>query len=286
LRKLAPGPLAAQLAMFLGYVRRGMAGCTAAGIAFVLPSFLMVVAIAAAYTAFGGLPVVQALFYGIGPAAIGIVAVAAARLAMKTVKRDRLLIAVYVAAAAWTAVLQRELVAAFVAAGLLTLAVRGGGMRRMSGAAGFLPFRAAAPHVAGLGSLLVFFAKAGLFVFGSGLAIVPFLYDGVVREHHWLTDGQFVDTIAVAMITPGPVVITVAFIGFLVAGLPGALVAAVGMFAPVYLMVALLAPLFRRHSGVPRLRSFVAGVTAAARAGSPAPRSCWPSGRFTTASAY
>ena len=265
--QLAPGPLAAQLAMYLGYVPCGIAGCTAAGVGFVLPSFLIVVAIAAAYTAYGGLPIVQALFYGIGPAAIGIVAVAAGRLAVKTVRRDALLMGVYVVAAAWTAILQRELVAAFAAAGIVTVLARSGRQRRARCSPAILPIALVPPHWAGLLGLLAFFAKAGLFVFGSGLAIVPFLYDGVVREHHWLTDRQFVDAIAIAMITPGPVVITVAFIGFLVAGMPGATVAAIGIFAPVYVMVALFAPLFRRWSAEPRVRLFVAGVTAAAAGG-------------------
>jgi chromate transporter len=266
--QLAPGPLAAQLAMYLGYVSRGVVGCTAAGLGFVLPSFLMVLAIAAAYSRYGGLTVVQALFYGIGPATIGVMGIAAGRLAGKTVKRDPLLVAIYAAAAGWTAILQRELVAAFVAAGVLTAVVRAGRSWRLRGAPAFLPFAWTAPVSSiGLLPLLLFFARAGMFVFGSGLAIVPFLYDGVVREHSWLNDRQFLDAIAVAMITPGPVVIAVAFIGFLVAGVPGAVVSALGIFAPAYLMVVIVAPLFRQWVGRPVVRSFVAGVTAAAAGG-------------------
>src|SRR5205807_3399525 len=116
----------------------------------------------------------------------------------------------------------------------------------------------------GLFGIFLYFAKAGLFVFGSGLAVVPFLYGGVVQEHHWLTERQFVDAVAVAMITPGPVVITVAFIGYLVAGISGATAAAVGIFFPVYLIVVLLAPSYKRWAKNPQLNAFVRGVTAAA----------------------
>ena len=112
--------------------------------------------------------------------------------------------------------------------------------------------------------LLGFFSKAGAMVFGSGLAIVPFLYGGVVREYHWLNERQFMDAVAVAMITPGPVVITVAFIGYLVRGLWGATLAAVGVFLPVYLFVVIPSPWFKKHAKDPGLNAFVKGVTAAA----------------------
>jgi len=117
---------------------------------------------------------------------------------------------------------------------------------------------------AGGTTLFWFFTKAGAFVFGSGLAIVPFLYGGVVREHGWLTDQQFLDAVAVAMITPGPVVITVAFIGYLVQGLGGAVLAALGVFLPCYLFVVIPAPFYARFADNPRLKAFVDGVTAAA----------------------
>src|SRR6185436_15115988 len=113
-------------------------------------------------------------------------------------------------------------------------------------------------------SLLVFFTKAGAFVFGSGLAIVPFLHQGVVQQFGWLTEQQFLDAVAVAMITPGPVVITVAFIGYLVAGTAGAIVAAIGIFLPVYVFTIVPAPWFQRHRHNPQLQAFAAGATAAA----------------------
>ena len=115
-----------------------------------------------------------------------------------------------------------------------------------------------------LGQIGLFFAKAGAFVFGSGLAIVPFLYGGVVTEHHWLNDKQFVDAVAVAMITPGPVVITVGFIGYLVAGFAGACVAALGTFLPCYLFTVLPAPYFKKYGRLPAVKAFVDGITAAA----------------------
>src|SRR5258708_30152082 len=112
--------------------------------------------------------------------------------------------------------------------------------------------------------IFIFVTKAGIFVFGSGLAIVPFLYGGVVKEYHWLNERQFVDAVAVAMITPGPVVITVGFIGFLIAGLPGATVAAVATFLPCYLFTIIPAPYFKKYGKRPGIVSFVDGVAAAA----------------------
>jgi chromate transporter len=115
-----------------------------------------------------------------------------------------------------------------------------------------------------LSQIAIFFAEAGAFVFGSGLAIVPFLYGGVVNNHHWLTERQFVDAVAVAMITPGPVVITVGFIGYLVAGFAGAAVAALATFLPCYLFTIIPAPYFRKHGKKPAIVAFVDGCTAAA----------------------
>jgi chromate transporter len=115
-----------------------------------------------------------------------------------------------------------------------------------------------------LTQILLFFTKAGAFVFGSGLAIIPFLQQGVVQQFGWLTEHQFLDAVAVAMITPGPVVITVAFIGFIVAGLAGAVMASIGIFLPVYLFTIIPAPWFKRHRDNPQLKAFVDGATAAA----------------------
>lgn len=250
--------------MYLGYVSRGVLGATVSAFTFVSPSLLMVIGLAVAYVRFGATSWVEECFYGVGPSVIALIAVAACRLGSKVVKRDGLLLAIFAVVAIWTAISQRELVALFLAAGAGTVLVRNFAALRRKPRPVFL--FAALPGGSGSGGLplLMFFAKAGLFVFGSGLAIVPFLYAGVVQDHRWLTDRQFLDAVAVAMITPGPVVITVAFIGYLADGFRGAMLAALGIFAPVYLMVILLAPLFRRHSRNPLVRSFVMGVTAAA----------------------
>ncbi|MCD4485912.1 chromate efflux transporter, partial [Chromobacterium vaccinii] len=210
LAQIAPGPLAAQLAIYLGYVHYRVLGASAAGFAFVLPSFLMVLALGWAYQVFGGLPWMQAVFYGVGAAVIGIMAISAHKLAAKNLKSDRLLWAIFAVLALLTIVTQSEIAWLFIAAGLLVwlLRCRPRPWSGTLGAALPLPLLPAVSDPGLLLQLTVFFAKAGTFVFGSGLAIVPFLYGGIVSEHHWLTDKQFVDAVAVAMITPGPVVIT------------------------------------------------------------------------------
>lgn len=263
--QLCPGPLAAQLAMYLGYIRGGLIGATLVGGVFILPSFLMVVLLAAAYVNFGGLAWMSASFYGIGAAVIAIIARSALKLVKSAIKTDKLLWSIFLALLISTAVTEREIVWLFLAGGLLALLVRS--TPRLAGA------RATCILLFGGGSvawnstfmqLLVFFIKASLFVFGSGLAIVPFLHGGVVLEHHWLNERQFIDAVAVAMITPGPVVITVAFIGYLVGGFTGAVAAGLGVFLPVYLLVVIFGPQYNRFAANPQLRAFVQGVTAAA----------------------
>ena len=275
LAQLMPGPLAAQLAMYLGYVHYRVVGATVIGMAFVLPSFLMVVAIGWAYVRYGGLPWMQAAFYGVGAAAIGIIAISAYKLTTKNIGKDKLLWAIYLVTAGITVWTQSESVWLFLGAGVLVWLVRAPPKRWFgNGAAPALwgldeQWTSTTAFASGLDwSLLTqlgaFFAKAGAFVFGSGLAIVPFLYAGVVTENHWLNERQFVDAVAVAMITPGPVVITVGFIGYLIAGLPGAAVAAAGTFLPCYLFTVLPAPYFKKYGKRPGLIAFVNGVTAAA----------------------
>jgi len=263
LAQLAPGPLAAQLAMYLGFVRGGVIGATLVAVAFILPSFFMVWAISVAYVAYGGLPWMQAVFYGVGAAVIGIIARSAYKLTRLTLKRDVLLWTIFLVVAVATAWTQREILWLFLVAGVVPLLIK---QRKSLAVLVGAPLAAAPATVSGssVGGLLWFFAKAGAFVFGSGLAIVPFLYGGVVQEHHWLNERQFLDAVAVAMITPGPVVITVAFIGYLVAGAQGMVAAAVGVFLPVYLFVVIPAPYFRRYGGSDAIKAFVGGVTAAA----------------------
>jgi chromate transporter len=237
----------------------------------------MVIVLSMAYVAFGGLWWMQALFYGIGAAVIGIIAIAAYKLARTTNKRDPLLWSIFALLLVVTVLTRAELAEMFILAGLVTLLVRAppawlkARFPRWVAAPAALPmhFLQAAPAAgqpAGdvLLQILLFFTKAGAFVFGSGLAIVPFLYQGVVQDFHWLDERQFTDAVAVAMITPGPVVITVAFIGYLVAGFAGATLAAVGIFLPVFLPVVVLSPWFKRHRDNAQLKGFVQGATAAA----------------------
>jgi len=278
LAQIMPGPLAAQLAIALGYFQRGVLGATAVGLAFVVPSFVMVIGISIAYRRFGGLWWMQALFYGIGAAVIAIIAIAAYKLARSTNKRDPLLWGIFGALALTTMIAEAELAEFFVIAGMVTLFARARPTRAqalMAGGGGaalvaiiwlierwFVNLKIGGDQI--LLQILVFFTKAGAFVFGSGLAIVPFLHQGVVQQFGWLTEQQFIDAVAVAMITPGPVVITVVFIGFLAAGFLGAVAAAVGIFLPVYLFTIIPAPWFARNRDNALLKAFVLGATAAA----------------------
>ncbi len=271
--QLAPGPLAAQLGIYLGYVHYRILGATLAGLAFITPSFLMVVALGWLYVLYGGLSWMQAVFYGVGACVIGIIAHSAYKLTIRTVGKERILWIVYGIAVAWTILTESEQVWLFVAAGLVVWLVKSPPKLRwlrssVPGVAGLplvsLVAQITAVNMTTLATVFIFFATAGTFVFGSGLAIVPFLYGGVVREHHWLTDRQFIDAVAVAMITPGPVVITTGFIGFLVAGFIGACVAALATFLPCYLITIIAAPYFHKYGKRPGIAAFAQGVTTAA----------------------
>lgn len=279
LAQLMPGPLAVQLAIYLGYVHSSVLGATVVGVAFVLPSFAIVLALGWAYRLYGGLGWMQAVFYGVGPGAIAVIAIHAVELTRSAIRRDGLLWAIYLASAGVTIATESESLWLFLGAGVLTWLAKS--PRRPdqlapaptneppgAEARGRLPLAvlAAAPAAAPgtLAQLFWFFTKAGAFVFGSGLAIVPFLYGGVVKEYGWLSDEQFLDAVAVAMITPGPVVITVGFIGFLVAGFTGACVACAATFLPCYVLTVIPAPYFKRHGKHPAMVAAVDGITAAA----------------------
>jgi len=270
--QLSPGPLAAQLAMYIGWLRGGVVGTTLVGIAFILPSFLMAVVVAALYVHFGSLPWIQGMFYGIGAAVIAIIARSAIKLVRGTVGKDWLLWTIFGVLAITTAWTQSEIVWLFILCGVIAMLVkappplltRATPMLFMSGFSLLLSGIHGVASVATVDVLFLFFLKAGAFVFGSGLAIVPFLYGGVVTKFHWLSERQFVDAVAVAMITPGPVVITAAFIGYLVAGLVGAVLAAGAVFAPPYFIVLFGAPYYRRFAQNQQVKAFVQGVTAAA----------------------
>jgi chromate transporter len=238
-------------------------------VAFVLPSFVMVLALSAVYLRYGGLAWMQGTFYGIGAAVIAIIARSAWKLVRSTLARDAVAWGIFGVSALVTAWTESEIVWLFLLCGIVALLARTMARRAATTAVVFpWPLLLAGLHgsaaPATLWTIAWYFAEAGAFVFGSGLAIVPFLHGGVVHQFHWLTERQFLDAVAVAMITPGPVVITVAFIGYLVAGPIGATVAALGVFLPCYLFVVIPARYFRRSVGQPSVKAFVDGVTAAA----------------------
>jgi chromate transporter len=268
LAQLAPGPLAAQLAIYLGWLRARTLGATLVALAFVLPSFVMVLALSALYLRVGGLAWMQGAFYGIGAAVIALIARSAWKLMRSTLGRDAAAWSVFAVSAVVTGWTESELVWLFVAGGLAVLVVRT--RPAVAGLTAIAPWPLLLSGVHGpaeaatLWRIGWYFAEAGAFVFGSGLAIVPFLHGGVVTDFGWLDERQFLDAVAVAMITPGPVVITVAFIGYLVAGPLGATVAAFAVFTPCWLFVVIPATYFRRAVDSPRVRAFVDGVTAAA----------------------
>jgi chromate transporter len=268
LAQLAPGPLAAQLSIYLGYVHYKILGATLAGLAFVLPSFLMVLGLGWAYVHFGGLPWMQAVFYGVGAAVIGIITMSSYKLTTKNLGKDYWLWGIFIVLGASTFYTESENLWLILASGVLVWFVKAPPKFNKQSASLFIPFLVQVPlqisQTSKLAKIAWFFTKAGAFVFGSGLAIVPFLYGGVVKEYHWLNEQQFLDAVAVAMITPGPVVITVGFIGYLVGGLPGACVAALATFIPCYLFTVIPAPYFKKYGKHPAIKAFVDGVTAAA----------------------
>jgi chromate transporter len=266
LAQLAPGPLAAQLSIYLGYIHYGILGATLVGLAFVLPSFLMVLALGFAYQLYGGLSWMQAVFYGISAGVIGIIAFGSYKLVNKSIGQDKILWAIFLLAVITTVITESENVLLFLGAGVLYWFIKfpPKAFRINSISIFFLQIPTFAVENSVLLKIFLFFGKAGAFVFGSGLAIVPFLYAGVVKEYGWLNEQQFLDSVAVAMITPGPVVITVGFIGYLVAGLKGACVAAIATFLPCYLLTILPAPYFKKYGKNPVIKAFVDGVTASA----------------------
>ncbi len=264
-----PGPLAIQVGIFVSYLRGGFWGAWAGGWAFILPNFFIVSALGALYVHFSGLPILTAIFYGVSPAVIAMILHSCYRLA-KLGMEDWLQWAIAAACFLVTVAVQAEVAVLFVASGLIGVLYYGSLFHR----------RAAAPSatavvggVAGmgkiagfpiLGKLLLFFLKAGSLTFGSGLVIVPFLEKGLVQNTGWLNQGQFLVAVAIGMISPGPVVITATFVGYLVAGFWGATVSTIGIFLPSFLFVLLVAPILIRHRAQPDVQGFVKGAYAAA----------------------
>jgi chromate transporter len=274
LAQLSPGPMAAQLGIYLGYVHYGILGATLTGIAFVLPSFIMVLLLGIAYKEYGGLNWMQAIFYGVGAAVIGIIAISAYKLTTKSIgkldiasfKQNWLLWILYAVGLLMTVITQREDVIIFIGAGLLYMFIKSPpkwvNNPKISILFLFMPTIIWSTDQKTLWNIALFFTKAGAFVFGSGLAIVPFLHGGVVEEFGWLNEKEFLDAVAVAMITPGPVVITVGFIGYLVGGVAGACVAALATFLPCYLLTVIPAPYFKKIAKNHAIKAFVDGITA------------------------
>jgi chromate transporter len=274
-----PGPLAYQLGVYCGYARLGLRGALMVAVCFAALPFLFVTGLASAYVRLASSGALRAVFAGVAPVVVAVIARSCWRLSAKTLGRDRLALAAAVAAGLVTVILERELALLVVLAGLLGAALAGGAPRRPPAAPA--PTRppsapewerrprclALAPvALAGLAqpaTLFLFFFKTGCLIFGSGLVIVPFLKAYVVDEYRWLSDREFLDAVAVGLLTPGPVVITATFVGYLVAGLAGSVAATAGIFTPAVAFTLLAAPLLRRHGAHPRLRGFVRGVSAA-----------------------
>ncbi|MDQ6531086.1 chromate transporter [Flavobacterium sp. LHD-85] len=274
LAQLAPGPLAAQLGIYIGYVHYNILGATLAGFAFIAPSFLMVLLLGILYQAYGGLLWIQSIFYGVSAAVIGIITLSSYKLTIKSIgklnlnsfKEKWILWLFFISAIIITYITEKEHILLFIAAGLIYMLIKARPYFKIAKttnvllvvSSGFWAFESST-----LMKIAVFFTKAGAFVFGSGLAIVPFLHSGVVVENKWLTEQQFLDSVAIAMITPGPVVITVGFIGYLVNGLLGAIAAALATFLPCYLFTIALAPFFKKIVNNKPVKAFVEGITAA-----------------------
>ncbi len=269
-----PGPMAYQLGVYCGYVTHGVPGALVIAVAFALPPFTIVVAVAALYQRFAGAGVVRGLFYGIGPVVVALILRATWNLGRKTLKRDYLAWAVAIAAAAVTIALQQELIWLFLAAGVLGIVVfapRGTPSTKLMPTAapkiravGGPALLAAVFPPAGLApALFWFFLKTGFLVFGSGLVIVSFVKTYVVDQYHWLDNRTFVDAVAVGMISPGPVVITATFVGYAVDGFAGAAAATAGIFLPSIVLTVLATPVLLRYGSHPRVAGFVRGVTIA-----------------------
>lgn len=257
-----PGPLAYQLGVYCGYVRFGVPGGLAVAVTFALAPFAIVLAAAMLYTHFAAAATLRAVFYGVGPVVVALIFKASWQLGKRTLRKEGLAWAIAAAAGLLTVVLERELVAVFLAAGMLGLLVYARGAPPRATALVF-----ALPPLATLGppwlQLFLFFFKSGALIFGSGLVIVPFLRTYVVDEYHWITMRAFLDAVAIGLVSPGPVVITATFVGYLVDGVRGALAATLGIFTPAVLFTLWATPVLLRHGENPRLRGFVRGVTCA-----------------------
>lgn len=263
-----PGPLAIQVGIFVSYLRGGFWGAWAGGLAFIFPNFLIVAALGALFVRFGDLPLVRVIFYGVSPTVIALIVYSCYRLT-KLGMEDVVQWLIAAACLAVTVVLRAEIALVFIGAGALGILYYAVVRERKPLP---LPLLAAAPLVSGgqegasssLVGLLTFFLKAGALTFGSGLVIVPFLEKGLVQQTGWLDERQFLIAVAIGMLSPGPVVITATFVGYLVAGFWGALISTVGIFLPSFLLILIVAPVLIRHRANLYIQGFVKGAYAAA----------------------
>jgi chromate transporter len=264
-----PGPLAIQVGVYISYLRGGFWGAWAGGWAFIFPNFVIVAALGALYVYFGDLKPVTGIFYGVSPAVIALILHSCYRLA-KLGMEDWIQWVIAAVCLLVTVILQAEVALLFIGAGAVGILWYGSIFRRPPAVAlqvAAVPALAQlAPAASGstLGKLLLFFLKAGSLTFGSGLVIVPFLEQGLVQQYGWLDQRQFLIAVAVGMISPGPVVITATFVGYLVAGFWGSLVATIGIFLPSFILVLVAAPLLARYRLNPNVQGFVKGAYAAA----------------------
>jgi chromate transporter len=265
-----PGPLAIQVGIYIAWLRGGFWGAWAGGWAFILPNFVIVAALGALYVYLGDLKPVTGIFYGVSPAVIALILHSCYRLA-KLGMEDYLQWAIAAVCLIVTVALQAEVALLFIGAGIVGILYYGSLFKRTPAvmpAIAVVPAATApiAPVATGstLGKLLLFFLKAGSLTFGSGLVIVPFLEQGLVQQYGWLDERQFLIAVAVGMISPGPVVITATFVGYLVAGFWGSLVSTIGIFLPSFLLVLIVAPILARHRGNANVQGFVKGAYAAA----------------------
>lgn len=265
-----PGPLAIQVGIFASYMRGGFWGAWAGGWAFILPNFLIVAGLAALYVHFGGLSWMTAVFYGVSPVVIALILHSCWRLS-KLGMEHWLQWVIAVLAFLITVISRAEVALLFIGAGTVGMLFYGsifrGGRPPTAAIAAPLAAAGGAPHVASLsilGKLLFFFLKAGSLTFGSGLVIVPFLEKGIVQDTGWLSPRDFLIAVAIGMMSPGPVVITATFVGFLVAGFWGSVGSTIGIFLPSFIFVLVVAPILMRHRGNANVQGFIKGTYGAA----------------------
>ena len=279
---MLPGPSAAQLSIFLGYSRLGWLGGALGGVCFILPAFFIMLGLTVIYSRFGAIPAMRGVFYGLSPVVIGIFAVATYRLGQSAIKdATQVVIAVVslavmaftpfgivptmlLAGAVGVALYASRVwgAAAVVAGALLCTARFWGGawLPAMS----FLPVDASAGASAPtLWNLGVFFLKVGAFTFGGGLAILAFVQDQVVNQLHWLSPQEFLDGLALGQLTPGPIVMLAAFVGYRVAGVWGAAVSGAAIFLPSFLLILSTVPVLDRMKRIRWMSAALKGISPA-----------------------